>query len=247
MSKDTKGSRDDKSPTEVTSPSSALLTRADATALLHCSISSVRRLEGDLLHPIVGADGVHRFDPAELARVAGHRLSRPVDGSREGERDARVFEALEEGKGLREIVTTLRLPADLASKLHASWLKMGSHQDMVLSSERLGQLRSALGISIKRPADLVDEVQCLAAQCTALEAERNELDSQLGDLMSIIGSLAVRDPDVTKALPELSSTLAPDLANRLETVIKYFADERTRLPNDAPGATREGERPEQTT
>lgn len=220
MSKDTKGSREDKISKGATSPSPALLTRADAAALLHCSISSVRRLEGDLLHPIVGPDGVHRFDPAELARVAGHRLARPVDGSKEGERDARVFEALEEGKGLREIVTTLRLPADLASRLHASWLKMGSHQDMVLSSERLGQLRSALGINIKRPADLVDEVQCLAAQCNALEAERNELDSQLGDLMSIIGNLAVHDSDVAKALPELSSTLAPDLANRLDSVIK---------------------------
>jgi hypothetical protein len=78
-----------------------LLTRADAAALLHCSISSVRRLEGDVPHPIVGADGVHRFDPTELARVASHRSSRSADGSKEGERDARVFESLEEGKGLR--------------------------------------------------------------------------------------------------------------------------------------------------
>jgi hypothetical protein len=30
--------------------------------------------------------------------------------------------------------------------------------------------------------------------------------------MSVIGKLAVHDPDVTKTLPELSSTLAPDLA-----------------------------------
>src|SRR3954469_6470109 len=112
MSKDTKGSREDNFSKEATSPSPALLTRADAAALLHCSISSVRRLEGDVLHPIVGADGVHRFDPTEFVRGAGHRLARPVDGSKEGERDAQVFEALEEGKGLREIVTTLRLPAD---------------------------------------------------------------------------------------------------------------------------------------
>src|SRR5207244_3900718 len=149
-----------------------------------CSISSVRRLEGDALHPIVGADGVHRFDPAEIARVASHRSVRPVHGSKEGERDAQVFEALEEGKGLREIVTTLRLPADLASKLHASWLKMGSNQDMILSSERLAQLRSALGVDVKRPADLVDAVRWAAEQCNTLEAERSKLDSQLTDLMS---------------------------------------------------------------
>jgi hypothetical protein len=59
---------------------------------------------------------------------------------------------------------------------------MGSHQDMVLSSERLGQLRSALRATVKRPADLVDEVQWLAAQCNALEAERNELDASSGIL-----------------------------------------------------------------
>ena len=72
---------------------------------------------------------MHRFEPAEVARVATDRSARPFDGSKEGERDARVFEAFEEGKGLREIVTTLRLRADLASKLYASWLKMGSNQD----------------------------------------------------------------------------------------------------------------------
>lgn len=247
MSKDANRSREDKTSKGTTPPSAALLTRAEAAALLHCSISSVRRLEGDALHPVVGADGVHRFDPTELARVASHRLARPVDGSREGERDAQVFEALEEGKGLREIVTTLRLPADLASKLHATWLKMGSHQDMILSSERLAQLRSILHTDIKRPADLIDEIQWLAEQCNVLEAERNTLDNQLGDLMSAIGTLAIHHPNVTEALPELINSLAPDLANRLDTVIKYFTNERTSLPNDAPSAAFEDERPAQPT
>jgi hypothetical protein len=179
MSTDVKEFREDKNLNRAASPSPALLTRADAAALLHCSISSIRRLEGDVLHPIVGSDGVHRFDPAEIARVAGHRSARPVDGSKEGERDARVFEELEEGKGLREIVTTLRLPADLVSKLHASWLKMGSNQDMILSSERLALLRAALRIDVKRPGDLVDEVRWLAEQCNTLEADRNSRPGSL--------------------------------------------------------------------
>ena len=239
MSTNIKGSRGDKNSKGSTSPSTDLLTRADAAAMLRCSISSVRRLEGDVLHPIVGADGVHRFDPTELARVASHRLARPVDGSKEGERDAQVFEAFEEGKGLREIVTTLRLPADLVSRLHAPWLKMGSQQDMILSSERLRQLRSALHIDVKRPVDLVDEVQWLAEQCNVLEAERNKLDNELGDLLCAIGKTAAHDPDVAKALPELSSTLAPDLANRLATALKYFATQHTSLPNCPPGQTRD--------
>ena len=228
MSTDVVESREDQNSKRVTSPSSALLTRAEAAALLHCSISSVRRLEGDVLHPIVGADGVHRFDPPELARVASHRSSRSVDGSKEGERDARVFEALEEGKGLREIVTTFRLPADLVSRLHASWLKMGSNQEMILSSSRLAQLRTALHAEVKRPTDLVDEVQWLAEHCNGLEAERNHLDDQLSELMNAVGKAVAHGPDLAKELSELSKAFAPELAKRFAAAIAYFADECAR-------------------
>ena len=236
MSTDSKGSREDKKSQRAASPGAALLTRAEAAALLRCSISSVRRLEGDALHPIVGPDGVHRFDPAEIARLAGSRSALPTDGSKEGERDARVFEAFEEGKELREIVTTLRLPVDLVSKLHASWQKVGSNQDMILSSERLAQLRSALGFDVRRPADLVDEVRWLTEQCNTLEAERNKLDSQLGDLMSAIATVAAQVPDLAKALAELSNPLDPDLARRLNTVLMYFRNELPNSPATAPGA-----------
>jgi len=246
MSTDSKGSREDKKSQKAASPDPALLTRADAAALLRCSISSVRRLEGDALHPIVGADGVHRFDPAEIARLGGSRSPLPVHGSKEGERDARVFEAFEEGKGLREIVTTLRLPVDLVSKLHASWQKMGSNQDMILSSERLAQLRSALGFDVRRPADLVEEVQWLTEQCNTLEAERNKLDSQLGDLMSAIGTVAAHVPDLAKALSELSTPLDPDLAKRLDTVLTYFANDRSSSPAATPGAPLSAERSQPT-
>jgi hypothetical protein len=90
-------------------------------------------------------------------------------------------------------------------------------------------------------------MKCNASQreCNALEAERNELDSQLGDLMSIIGNLAVHDSDVAKALPEVSSTLAPDLANRLDSVIKYFANAHKSLPTDAPRPAHEDPWPSQ--
>ena len=230
MSTDSKGSREDKKAQSAASPGPALLTRADPAALLRCSISSVRRLEGDALHAIVGADGVHRFDPAEISRLASSRSSLPVDGSKEGERDARVFEAFEEGKGPREIVTTLRLPVDLVSKLHASWQKMGGNQDMILSSERLAQLRSALGFDVRRPADLVEEVQWLTEQRNTLEAERNKLDNQLGDLMSAICKAAVQYPNVAKTVSELNNALDPDLRSRFDTTLKYFTNEHTSLP-----------------
>jgi hypothetical protein len=246
MSTDSKGSREDKKLLGAASPGPALLTRAEAAALLRCSISSVRRFEDDALHPIVGPDGVHRFDPAEIARLASSRSPLPVHGSKEGERDARVFEAFEEGKGLREIVTTLRLPVDLVSNLHDSWQKMGSNQDMILSSERLAQLRSALGFDVKRPVDLVDEVQWLTEQRNTLETERNKLDNHLGDLMSAIGAVAVQVPDLARALAELSKLLDADLARRLDTVLTYFANERPNSPAATPGAEPSAERSQPT-
>ena len=236
-----KGSREDKKLQGAAAPGLALLTRAEAAALLRCSISSVRRLEGDALHPVVGADGVHRFDPAEIARLAGSRSALPVGGSKEGERDAQVFEAFEQGKGLREIVTTLRLSVDLVSRLHASWQKMGSNQDMILSSERLAQLRSALGFDVRRAADLVEEVQWLTEQRSTLETERNKLDNQLGDLMTAIGTIAAQLPDLAKAIAELSASLDPDLAKRLDTVLTYFVNQRPRSPAAAPDAAPSGE------
>jgi hypothetical protein len=121
---------------------------------------------------------------------------------------------------------------------------MGSSQDLILSRERLAQLRSALGIDFKRPADLVDEVRWLAEQCNALEAERNKIDSQLGDLMGAIAKVVAHDADIAKALSELSNDLDPDLANRLDTALNYFMSEHMKLPL-APGAAHDGESPSQ--
>lgn len=99
----------------------ATLTRSDVAKALRCSISTVRRLEGVELHPTEDADGVHRFDPLEVIHLVNDRSARAVDPSKEGERDARVFEMMDAGKGVREIVTTLRLPVEVVLKLSDQW------------------------------------------------------------------------------------------------------------------------------
>ena len=94
------------------------LTLAAVAKLIGATRSTIRRLEvAGALHPIIDAAGVHRFDPAEVACVARDRAARPVDGSKEGERDARAFDAFDQGRSMREVVTTLRLPAELVRKL----------------------------------------------------------------------------------------------------------------------------------
>jgi hypothetical protein len=89
------------------------LTRTETAKRLGVSTSTVRRYEGDKLHPIRGADGVNRFDanavaelatsllndnggkpprkPRRNAAAAAHEVKRT-----EGEIAAEVFERLEQ-------------------------------------------------------------------------------------------------------------------------------------------------------
>jgi len=46
------------------------MTRKQVAARLGRSLATVRRLEGDVLHPVVDANGVHQFDPQEVEALA---------------------------------------------------------------------------------------------------------------------------------------------------------------------------------
>ena len=114
-----------------------LLTRADVAARLGVSTSTVRRYEGDLLHPNKGKDGVNRFDPAEVAALAMRLLGQkpPKAKSKEarntdkprtpartpGDVAAEVFERLEQRQSLAEIVIGARVAPDLVRELHREW------------------------------------------------------------------------------------------------------------------------------
>lgn len=113
-----------------------LLTRADVAARLGVSTSTVRRYEGDLLHPKKGADGVNRFDPAEVAALVMKLLGQkpPKAKSKEARTDkprtpvrtpgdvaAEVFERLEQRQSLAEIVIGARVAPDLVRELHREW------------------------------------------------------------------------------------------------------------------------------
>jgi len=220
------------------------LTRAAAAKLIGVTRSTIRRFEiAGALHPTIDAAGVHRFDPAEVACVARDRAARPVDSSKEGERDARVFDAFDQGRSMREVVTTLRLPVEFVRKLHEAWAKMGSKGDMVLSSEELTKIGSALGFKVKRLADIVQGAQWLAEERAALQDERNNTDSQLTDLLCALSKAAAHNPEVVKVLLDIRKAIDPDVANRLDTTLKYFAVEgasSTSGPQDAAAGGEHG-------
>lgn len=114
-----------------------VLTRADVAARLGVSTSTVRRYEGELLHPTKGADGVNRFDAQEVASLAltllGQKPLKPkskesrnadkqrAPGRTPGDIAAEVFERLEQRQTLAEIVIGVRVTPEVVRELHREW------------------------------------------------------------------------------------------------------------------------------
>jgi hypothetical protein len=100
----------------------ASLTRAQVAAHLGVSTSTVRRMEGSLLHPVTGDDGVHRFDPGELASAMERRSSTRPRRRSEGELAALVFDRFQRGATLRALVTEFREPPVTFRRLYREWI-----------------------------------------------------------------------------------------------------------------------------
>ena len=113
-----------------------LLTRAQVARALGVGVSTVRRLEGRVLHPVVGIDGIHRFDPREVEEhqassgAAPRAAAKPprersrkgsADPGVEGKRHARAFRLFEAGRSHAEVVIEAALPSHIVRQLHEEW------------------------------------------------------------------------------------------------------------------------------
>lgn len=208
---------------------SRTLTRAEVAKALGCSVPTIRRLEGKTLHPTEDSEGVHRFDPLEVIHLVRDRSAQAVDSSKEGERDARVFELLDVGKGVREIVTTLRLPVEVVLKISDQWREAG-RRDLVVPPACRVELERCLG-SAKDAAELTHLVRSLEAECERLKAENERMLNGMGGVIAIIGEIAAKNSDVEKALPELKNELAPE---QIEMLNRGFDYHRQRLASEIP-------------
>ena len=111
------------------------LTRGQVAARLNVSVSTVRRLEGERLHPTMDQDDVRWFDEKEVAALAAEMLNqankqptkaKPTStGTLEvrsaGEIAALVFERLEQRQSLAEIVIGLRVEPETVRALYEQW------------------------------------------------------------------------------------------------------------------------------
>jgi hypothetical protein len=126
------------------------LTRREVAERLGISVSSVRRLEGVGLHPVLDDDGVWRFDPAELERMPVQRKPRRGGKrsrtSKEGDAAARVFAMFGQGRSLRDIVLSAKQPPDVVRRLYREWLvglaegERARKEDEVYKRQRREQL-----------------------------------------------------------------------------------------------------------
>jgi hypothetical protein len=95
------------------------LTRKQVAQRLGISETSVRRLEGTRLHPIVRGRFVH-FDRQEVETFA-EKKSQDRTKSDAGEVAARAFELFRAGKDLREVVIELRQTPERVRQLHREY------------------------------------------------------------------------------------------------------------------------------
>lgn len=91
-----------------------MLTRAQAARRLGVSVSTIRRMEGDDLQPVLIA-GTHDFHSQHVERMAS---------SSGGELAARVFDAFERGSHPVDLVIELKLPPERIEALHATYCRM---------------------------------------------------------------------------------------------------------------------------
>jgi hypothetical protein len=105
------------------------LTRRDVAARLGVSVSSVRRMEFDRLHPQEDEHGVWRFDPAELEGMPVRQPVAPRRGAsvkaraqaREGRVAARVFRMFARHWTLPQIVVATGQPPHVVRRLFHEW------------------------------------------------------------------------------------------------------------------------------
>ena len=118
--------------TPPSAPAPPRVRRQAAAELLGISITSLRRLEGDLLHPHVDPDGVHWFAVADLEAARARVPVRPrpraplsADEQREaraGRQAATAFRLFGRGHTLAEVVVAMRLPPERVRALYHEWV-----------------------------------------------------------------------------------------------------------------------------
>lgn len=164
-------------------PAAAGMTRPQVAEQLGTSVASIRRKEGKTLHPVKGADGIHRFDPAEVAaHAAAETAAAPAKLRRSvsGDLAAEAFIRFDKGLTPRQVVIELRQPPEDIEKLHRQWRDAGG---LWLPSPSVSTLRRYIkarygdgdGVRFSTPQQFVDVITRVLQDLDDLSEQRSDL------------------------------------------------------------------------
>jgi len=113
-------------PVAAAAPPGRLLTRGQVARRLGTSLSTVRRMEGELLKPIIGARGVHYFEETEIQAVFVRvRRARMPDSERaDGTLAAAAFALFRRGADVIAVVKELREAPEKIETLLGHWKRL---------------------------------------------------------------------------------------------------------------------------
>jgi len=109
---------------EAAAPSGRLLGRAQAARVLGVSKSTVRRMEGATLDPVLGPKKVRLFHEEQIQSLLITRRSEVAAGRADGELAAETFELFDAGVHPVDVVKKLRVDPDLIESLHQRWARL---------------------------------------------------------------------------------------------------------------------------
>lgn len=151
------------------------LTRSKVAARLGVSISTVRPLEGNQLHPVIES-GIHYFESSEVEALAVAKSPRRPSGhdSDAGRIAAAVFRLLDAGKNLREVVEELEIEPDRVRALYREW--------------RVPDLEEGERQRRRREEEAAEQRE-LAAMERLADRQAREHERQMADITRALGGL----------------------------------------------------------
>ena len=107
-------------------PSGRLLTRGQVARRLGTSLSTVRRMEGEQLKPIIGPRGVHYFEETEIQAVfvRVRRALMPDNERADGTLAAAAFALFQRGDDVVAVVKELREAPEKIEALLRRWKRL---------------------------------------------------------------------------------------------------------------------------
>jgi len=107
-----------------TVPAGRLLRRTEAARMLGVSKSTLRRMEGEALTPVVGPRNVHLFQEEEVRAIVVTRRAHLESGPTAGDIAAEAFALFDAGVHVVDAIKQLRVAPELVERLHATWARL---------------------------------------------------------------------------------------------------------------------------